>query len=246
MLLHLVFSAVVAGVAIALIFYIWYPGVFAEALGGFRLFFLVVGCDVVVGPLLTFVVFNIEKTKRELITDCSAIVLLQIFVLAYGMWVVAESRPVYIVFTKDQLEVVTAIEIDAEDINDLLPEKRQYGKFSWVGPRYVSIQFPTNPKERSQMLMKALEGRDYQFFPKYYRPYEDALPDILERTHPMSAVKVSNEAQKKEIDKAIVESGLNEKDLGWLLVRHRFGFCMALINRATGYPVRYLLIDPEE
>ncbi len=34
------------------------------------------------------------------------------------------------------------------------------------------------------------------------------------------------------------------EDLGWLPVKHSRGFWTALVDRRSGYPVKYLPIDP--
>lgn len=243
--IHLMFSLMVALSAIALIFFIWYPGALSEVLGGGKLFFLVVGCDVLIGPCLMFVVFNIAKPKMELVIDCSIIVALQLTALAYGMYIVSESRPVYVVFVKDRLEVATAIEFEPESFEDLTRETEHYRHFSWTGPRYVAVKFPSEREERNEMLLKTvMSGLDYQFFPRFYQPYEKAVDEIREAAEPVSELRLKDAKKQSALQAAVKTSGVNEDDIGWLLVRHRFGFCMALINKKTGFPIEYLLIDP--
>ncbi len=59
--LHFLISAAVAAVAAVLVFCVWYPGPFRLMAGGRDLFLLVTSVDVVIGPLLTFAVFNRAK-----------------------------------------------------------------------------------------------------------------------------------------------------------------------------------------
>ena len=42
-------------------FGLWFPGIYRTVAGGRDLFLLVTGVDVVLGPLLTFAVFNVRK-----------------------------------------------------------------------------------------------------------------------------------------------------------------------------------------
>ena len=64
--LHFLFSLVVALLAAALVFGLWYPFPYGHLSGGRELFLLVVAVDVVCGPLLTMVLFNPAKPRAEL------------------------------------------------------------------------------------------------------------------------------------------------------------------------------------
>jgi len=67
--LHFLATAMLGAIAAALIFFVWFPSPFATMIGGTELFMLVVGCDLVLGPLLTLVIYNPSKKRRELIFD---------------------------------------------------------------------------------------------------------------------------------------------------------------------------------
>jgi hypothetical protein len=54
------------------------PVAVATMIGGTELFMLVVGCDLVLGPLLTLVIYNPRKKRRELIFDYSLVGTVQI------------------------------------------------------------------------------------------------------------------------------------------------------------------------
>ena len=57
-LLHLAGSVLVAALAAALVFLVWYPHPYGLLSGGLHLFLILVSVDVVCGPLLTLVLFN--------------------------------------------------------------------------------------------------------------------------------------------------------------------------------------------
>ncbi|MDR0588479.1 MAG: hypothetical protein LBG61_05870 [Burkholderiales bacterium] len=246
-LVHLIFSCVIALFSLWVIFSLWYPGIFADALGGFKLFFLVVGCDVVVGPTLMFVIFNTKKPRAELVRDISIIALFQLIALGYGMHVVAESRPVYAVFVKDQIEVVTAIELDDKSFEGLTEKTEPYKKLPWTGIRYVSINRPESAEERSEVLLSSVfEGRDYPLWLRYYQPYEAATDAIIAAIKPLDEFQraVDNLPHEKQLfDNAVAATQLPPDRLGWLLVKHRFGFCTALMDKQTGKVATYVLLD---
>ena len=56
--IHLLISLAVASIAALLVFVLWYPGAFRYLAGGRNLFLLVMSVDVVMGPVLSFTVFN--------------------------------------------------------------------------------------------------------------------------------------------------------------------------------------------
>src|SRR5664279_5232927 len=82
--IHLLVSAAVALLAALLVFAVWYPGAFRELAGGRGLFLLVTSVDVVLGPVLTFAVFNRAKGRRHLTWDLAVIASLQFAALVYG------------------------------------------------------------------------------------------------------------------------------------------------------------------
>ena len=92
--IHLAISLSVATLAALLVFGWWYPYPYRELSGGRELFALVVAVDVVLGPLITLVIFNVAKTRRHLMMDFTVIGLLQVAALAYGLWTVFVARPV--------------------------------------------------------------------------------------------------------------------------------------------------------
>ena len=73
---HLIISAAIATAAAFLVFGVWYPGAFRYLAGGRDLFLLVTSVDVVLGPVLTFAVFNRAKGWRHLRWDLTVIAIL--------------------------------------------------------------------------------------------------------------------------------------------------------------------------
>lgn len=118
---HFVISALVIGLAGAVVFFCWYPGPYAAISGGLQLFFIVAMVDLFIGPLATAIVSTPKKPRREWYLDLSAIALLQSFALAYGIWTMAQARPVHLAFEIDRFRVVHAIEVQTEFL-DQAPE----------------------------------------------------------------------------------------------------------------------------
>lgn len=125
-LYHLLGSTIIAFFVIGLVFFVWYPSPLHSATGVTAIFLLLLIVDVVLGPLLTLLVF--KPGKKSLAFDLSVIILLQLSALTYGLYTVAEGRPAWLVFSVDRFELVRVNEIDNRNLANALPE---YQKPAW-------------------------------------------------------------------------------------------------------------------
>jgi hypothetical protein len=113
--IHFATTLVVAAAAAALIFLVWYPPPFGTMVGGLKLFILITGIDLALGPLVSLVIYDSRKSRRALVFDYTVIAILQIGALIYGIYSVSQARPAYVAFVKDRIEVIAAGEIAERD-----------------------------------------------------------------------------------------------------------------------------------
>jgi hypothetical protein len=243
-IVHFSITLIAAGLAGVLIFLIWFPNSTASVVGGVQLFLLVFICDVVLGPLMSLVVYSSKKSRRNLIIDYSVIGAVQLAALLYGVYVVSVSRPVFIAFDTNRLEMVTAAEI--HDSHLAAATEEQFRSLSWTGPVLVAVARPTDANERSAIVFGVLLGKnvDVAYRPKYYREYRTARQQILTKSLPLTVLLEGSGAAKSKIDSAIASTGISIDDIRWLLVHHRFGFAVALIDAKSAQPLTYLAVDP--
>lgn len=71
--IHLAISLSVTIMAALLVLALWYPYPYREISDGRILFQLVVMVDVIMGPLITFVIFNSAKPRKELVGDLAIV-----------------------------------------------------------------------------------------------------------------------------------------------------------------------------
>jgi hypothetical protein len=205
---HLLISAVIAALALAVILGVWFPGPLFEAAGGLGLLYLLVGVDVVLGPLLTLIVFR--SGKRGMKFDLAAIGALQLAALAYGCSVVFLARPAFIVFVKDRFELASVVEIDAAELAKArFPEFRT---FSWTGPRLAAADMPTDPDERQKLVMLALAGTDLQSFPQYFVPYAERRREVLAAAMTIARLRAAEPVTAREVDAWLARSGRREDE----------------------------------
>ncbi|MFZ3192919.1 MAG: hypothetical protein WA154_06910 [Moraxellaceae bacterium] len=93
--IHLLFSLLLVLVGFALLL-MWYPAWLFWSDGGIQVLWLLVGVDLILGPALTFVVYNPKKSLRERVLDLSLIILIQLAAFGYGMYQAYDQRSLVI------------------------------------------------------------------------------------------------------------------------------------------------------
>jgi hypothetical protein len=238
--IHFLVTLALAGIAAALIFLVWFPDPMQTMIGGTELFMLVVGCDLALGPLLSLVIYNSRKSRRELIIDYAIVGTVQIAALVYGVTIVAGTRPVYVAFSRDRIEIVTARDIEPDELAAARDET--YRKLPFNGPRFVGVVVPQ--ADYNDAVFKALSGQEEHTRPKFYVPYESELENIRKRAKPIEALTQKKPDSKPLLEEAMREVSIPASRLRWLPVRHRNGFWTALIDTDDGKPVAYFDFDP--
>jgi hypothetical protein len=99
--LHFAISVVIFLLLLAVILAYWYPGILFSIDGGWTGLRIVIAVDLVLGPLLTLIVF--KPGKPGLKFDLICIGLFQAVCLTGGMWIVYNERPVALVLAYDTL-----------------------------------------------------------------------------------------------------------------------------------------------
>lgn len=180
-LFHLAASVALAVMVTAIVFGVWYPFPLDKAAGVTEIFFIVLGVDVVIGPLLTFVVY--KKGKHSLYFDLATIICLQLIAFAYGLWTVAEGRPAWLVFSADRFDLVQAYQIDTRQLDRASPE---YRTTPWGGAKWVYAVRPDDPEQRKTILFEALfSGLDLAQRPNLYRPFTEAADAVRKYAQPL-------------------------------------------------------------
>ena len=238
--IHFATTLIVALLAAALIFLVWYPAPFGTMVGGLKLFMLVTGCDLVLGPLISLIIYNSRKSRLALVFDYTVVGVLQVAALVYGVYSVSQARPAYIAFVKDRLEVIAAGEIAQEDLLEAKGSK--YASLSMGGPLLVATL--VKPEDTDDALWAGLAGRDIGVRPKFYVDYGSQIERIKQHLKPLSELRRRSQGFERIIAESLRELHRPAEDFGWLPVRHTRGFWTALVDRQTGYPVKYLPIDP--
>jgi hypothetical protein len=238
--IHFIVTLLVAVSAAAIIFGVWYPDPFDQLVRGAELFTLVVGCDLALGPLISLVIYDSRKSRGKLVFDYCVVGLVQLIALGYGASMIAGTRPVYLAYAGDRLEVISASDIRPEEL--AAARDPAYRTLPLTGPRRVAVVI--TEADHNDALFKALEGVEEPTRPKFYVPYESQLPSIRKRAGTLAELRQRHPDGTALLDTAIARTGLPEERLRFLPLRYHDAFWTALIDVDTGAPLTYFELDP--
>tara|TARA_B110000444_G_scaffold256538_1_gene293071 strand:- start:686 stop:1375 length:690 start_codon:yes stop_codon:yes gene_type:complete len=120
---------------LAVILFLWYPGILFNIDRGWAGLQLLIGVDLIAGPLLTLVVF--KSGKKGLNFDLACIAFFQAACLVAGMWVVYSERPIVLVLAYDTIYSVDTQEFLEYDRNPDVLES-----YPGAYPKLVYLELP--------------------------------------------------------------------------------------------------------
>ena len=197
--IHLIASGAIAALLFLFFWFRLYAAPLFQAAGGLEIFVTLLAIDVVLGPLMTLIVW--KKDWKQLRRDLAVIAFVQIAALCYGIYTLWIARPVYIAALVQRFDVV-----HATDVHDA--EIAASGKsLPWLGPEWVGIKQATDPKERERVMFASLGGVDYGHFPQHHQPIENMRDEILKSAQPLVELKKLNPGEEVAIDRWVERRG---------------------------------------
>jgi hypothetical protein len=238
--IHLGLSAAVATTIIVTMLSLWYPPPYFLLMGGTMLVVLIVGCDVVLGPLITAIIF--KSGKKGLIFDLAVIAFLQSIALTYGLYTMFEARPVYTVFAVDRFEVTAANEISSSELERASPE---YASLPLTGPRVVAAILPADPQERLGIAMRAMGGgTDIKALPRLYAPYKSIATTAAEKARPLAQLEKKNPLVSARVIAELRNDPSAPHASGYLPIVGRFRSMTAIVNKRSGEIETIVNVNP--
>lgn len=171
---HLGISLVIFLIILSIIVFYWYPPPFFSTDGGWQGIRIIAAVDLVLGPLLTLIVFRPGKPGLKF--DLTVIGLVQAAALTWGIWVVHHERPVAAVFTEDKFSTLMAYKLNSQvKPKDLL----KYGPYT---PVWIFSDLPDDVDKLQKIRITALQtGKSLSQFHEYYRPIDKDASKIISR-----------------------------------------------------------------
>lgn len=239
--IHLAISGGIAVVAAILVFAWWYPYPYRVVSGGSELFELVVSVDVIMGPLITFAIFDRAKPRSELRRDLALVGLLQLAALCYGLWTVQLARPVHLVFEVDRFRVVHRVDIP-QDLEARTPAGIQLAPLS--GPTLLAVRPFHSEQERLDATMVALRGVQLGARPDLWQSYDAARQRVLRAAKPATQLKSRFPQAAAQIDAALQQGNHDAAHASYLpLVGRKARAWTVLLDATTADVIGYLPLD---
>jgi hypothetical protein len=234
--IHLLISLIVSLSFIVFAINYWFPDQLLQLTGISDVFFILIGVDIIIGPILTLIVYNIKKKRLWL--DLSFIALLQIGAFIYGAYAFYQAHPVYITFNVDRFTLVSA--------RDASPEKAQYPEYhisKLSKPMLAYAESPTDTEERNELMMSVLfsGALDLNARPEYYKPYTENIEKIISRSWVANQLFVSASDQQRLMP-FLTEKSIDE--LAFLPIEGKAAFMLYVLDKETAKPLGIIGIDP--
>lgn len=190
--IHLAVSFAVACSLFAVFWFLIYPSPMLTAIGGHEIFLLILGIDVVLGPLLTLVVF--DTRKKSLKFDLAFIATAQIAALVYGVSVLYEGRPAYIASLGDHFQVVLSTEVTDANL------KKANTRLPKFGPKLVGTTDPVDRYDVDAVDLVKQVGGGKGHFPQLHVPYETTARSLPSKSFSIAELKKMNPGRTQDID----------------------------------------------
>ena len=222
--LHFLLSLVVITAYLSIVFLLWYPEPFASLEKVADAAEIVIGVDLVLGPLLTFLLY--KKNKPGLKTDLTLVVLVQLSALFWGVHVTYKQRPVYMAYAEQMFSVVAASDLQGKQPADAVLRSR-----GWGDQRLVFIELPENAQEKLQLLLKQ---HNIYTMVDLYRPYTEHLDTIMAESIDMMQ-RIEDYPEMKPAFEAFLHThGGSVDDYAFIPVEGRKALAFVVLQKSNG------------
>jgi len=237
---HLAISAAVVALAALLVFGVWYPPPWRQLLGVAGVFGLVVGVDLVCGPLLTLVLASPKKSRQERWVDLSLVGAIQSLALGYGLLAVFAARPVALVFEVDRLTIVSANEVQTDRLG-AAPEGLR--ALPWASVQLAATRKPLSSAEFLDSIDMSMQGLTPAMRPDWWLPYEATKPEVVKRAQPLAELLKARPEQAALLESAAAKTGLPIEALRYLPLTSSKALDWVALLSSEGDVVGYAPVD---
>jgi len=234
---HFSISAAVVGIAMAIIFFVWYPAPYFQIAGAWSVVQILIGVDLILGPLLTLILYR--AGKPGLVFDLCVVAAIQLSALVYGLTVIYQERPYFTVFVIDRFEVWAEKDIDYRAIEDEYLKQKP-----WIGPIYAIAAMPDSDEERAQIMEGLFEGKpDIDRLPRYWSPYQAHAEIVVARGISLEELKATRPDAAEKID-TVINAHRDTTDLIGLPVMGKEDVYVLVLEGAIPMPVDLIKLNP--
>ena len=208
--LHFIGSATVLLLVLGTLYLGWYrwPGWYLT--GVLHVLPVMVGVDVVLGPLLTLVIASPKKPPRVLARDIACIVAVQLVALGYGATTLWNGRPLYYTFSERELSVTQGIDLQPAEVALARQGNPDFAPHWYSRPRWVWAPLPDDTKASEAIIRSAIAGGfDVTAMPRYFKPWSQGLPSLRGQLKKSGDLAYFSPAQQKVLKLRLQQNGFD-------------------------------------
>lgn len=219
--IHIAISATLLAVPLYLILFRWYPDFHFTVDGGWQGVRLMAAIDLVLGPTLTFIVFNPAKARRLIVLDLSLIGAIQLGAMAWGIYAIHSQHPVAVTFYESKFRSITAdplkIEKSPPELLDTLSDRH---------PALVYVRPTENDDEETRVQLQEIVGgvAGYED-PFFFQPLAPNWAAVTAKAMPADKRAREDKPFRAALPKFLAAHGGTDADYRWFPYRGRYGGC---------------------
>lgn len=219
--IHLGLSTLIFLVALYLILVTWYPGFHFAVDGGWQGVRIMVGVDLVLGPLLTLIIFNPFKARKLIVFDLACIGLTQLGALIWGFYAIHSQHPVSINYFDGEFYSITAepIRIEKREVSmlDELSDRK---------PALIYVAPPANEDEETRAALMEMVGTvALHEDPFFFRAFAPHWSDVKSKALDVAAKTRDDPEFARNLDALVAERGGQGGDYFFFRFTGRYGTC---------------------
>lgn len=243
--IHLTLSLLIFSSLVFVMLMWWFPGELFFLDGGWQGLKIVALIDLVLGPLLTLVLY--KPGKKDLVFDMSCVAAFQLAALAYGFYATHQQRTVAVVFADRNFTTLSADSAIAAS-QELIDLELTPQNIKAIDDSYPAILLTPEPAP----------GKFGEYVSNLLKGYPESHErlDLFEKLSPKHAETLSVRAKSKEdleltgadeyIAKAMQKGGYDEADIEVHHFKARYSKGLVLYSKSQNEILDYIPMPWDE
>lgn len=235
--IHLGISLAIFTVLAYLVLAVWYPDLFFTTDGGWQGIRIIIAVDLVLGPLLTLIVY--KHGKPGLKFDLTCIGVFQAACLIAGTWLVYSERPLAIIYVDGQFASVskqTYLEARLP-----LPD---FDRYPGDYPKWLMVEIPEDINEHADFRMEMMErGQLMLLAVDRYAPFDSASPDFMAEAENLEEL-INKDSKTQQLPLWLAQHGGNLEEYKFYPYGTRFGYQYLGYREDSERPIGILGVRP--
>lgn len=232
-LVHLGLSLLVFLVLLCFLVLVWFPSPLFGLEGGWQGLRIIIFVDLVLGPVLTLVLFKPGKPGLKL--DMTMIILFQLSAMTWGVYTVYMSRPAIVVFADDAFYSVPYSRLKDSVEPDV------FQRISGFSPKYYYVDLPQEKEARAIAIREANEaGQEIFLLHELYQPLEERLPELMQASVPMPEYTTFAKEWQQKLTDFEHRSDKPMDDLAFIPLIARLGRGLLVYDVSANQAIDYL------